>query len=127
MTGDETWLYFFESDNKLNNNMWVGENKERPVVARQSRRVTRVMYDLFFDIDIIVARVSVPENCSVTGPFYCVFVLSAVVNDYQAKRPRARSEGSNYSMIMHPLTVLQCEVLFGGISYSGLATPTLQP
>ena len=95
MTGDETWLYFFESDNKLNNNMWVGENKERPVIARQNRSVTRVMYDLFFDIDRILARVSVPENCSVTGPFYRVFVLSAVVNYYQAKRPRARSEGSN--------------------------------
>ena len=24
VTGDETWLYFFEPDNKLNNKMWVG-------------------------------------------------------------------------------------------------------
>ena len=39
MTGDETWLYFFEPDNKLNNKMWVVENNERPVVARRSRSV----------------------------------------------------------------------------------------
>ena len=49
VTGDETWLYFFEPDNKLNNNMWVGENNERPVVACRSRNVRRVMYALFSD------------------------------------------------------------------------------
>ena len=89
MTGDETWLYSFEPENKLNNNVWVGENNERPLVARRSRSVRRVMYALFFDNDGIVARVSVPENCSVTGTFYHDFVLSVVVNHYQAKRPRA--------------------------------------
>ena len=40
------------------------------------------MYTLFFDSDGIVARVSVPENCSVTGTFYHDFVLSAIVNHY---------------------------------------------
>ena len=64
------------------------------------------MYVLFFDSDGIVAHVSVPE-CSVRGTFYLDFVLSAVVNHYQEKRLRTDSEGSNYSMIMHPLTVLQ--------------------
>ena len=28
VTGDETWLYFFEPDNKLNNKVLVGENNE---------------------------------------------------------------------------------------------------
>ena len=37
------------------------------------------------------------------------------------------SKGSNNSIMMHPLTVLQWYVLFGGISYSDLSTPTLQP
>ena len=107
VTGDETWLYFFEPDYKLNNKIWVGENNERPVVARQSRSARRVMYALFFDSDGIVARVSVPENCSVIGTFYRDFVSSADVNTYQAKRQGPGSQGSNYSMIMHPLTVLQ--------------------
>ena len=38
VTGDETWLYFFEPDNKLNK-MWLGESNIRPVVARRSRSV----------------------------------------------------------------------------------------
>ena len=69
--------------------MLVGENKERPVVARRSRSVRRVMNALFFDSDGIVARVSVPENCSIAGTFYLDFILSAVVTYYQGKRPRA--------------------------------------
>ena len=93
MTGDETWLSFFEPDNKLNNKMWVGENNERPVVAHRSRSVRRVMYALFFDRDGMLTPVSVQENCSVTGTFYPDFVLSAVVNPYQAKRPRAGVRG----------------------------------
>ena len=92
MTDDETWLYFFESNNKLNK-MWVGENNECPVVARRSRSVRRVMYALFFDSDRIEARVSVPENCRVTGTSYRDCVLSAVVNHYQAKCPRVRIQG----------------------------------
>ena len=106
VTGDELGP-FFEPDNKLNNKMWVGENNDHPVVARRRRSVRRVMYALFFDRDGIVARVSVPENCSLTGTFYRDLVLSAIFNHYQAKRRGPGSEGSYYSMIAHPLTVLQ--------------------
>ena len=88
VTEDETWLYFFEPDNTLNK-MWLGENNKCSVVARRRRSVRRAMYVLFFDSYGIVARVAVPENCSVTRTFYCDFVLSAVVNHYQTKRPRA--------------------------------------
>ena len=40
-----------------------------------------------------MARVSVLENCSVTGTFYCDFVLSSVVNHEKAKRLRAGVRG----------------------------------
>ena len=107
VTGDETWLYFFEPDNKLNNKMWLGENNERPVVARRSRSVRRVMYALFFDSDGIVASVSVPENCSVTGSFYCDFFFLALLTTIRQSAQGPGSEGSNHSMMMHKLTVLQ--------------------
>ena len=95
------------------------------MVARRSRNVRRIMYALFFDSDGIVAHVSVIENCSVTGTFYRDFVLSAVVNHYQAKRPRAwRIKLLHDNAPAHRSAVV---VLFGGISYSTLATLTLHP
>ena len=85
------------------------------------------MYALFFDSDGIVARVSVPENYSVKGTYYRDCVLSAVVNHYQAKRPRAGVRGIKLlhdNVPVHRSAVVKC---FGGISYSGLATPAPQP
>lgn len=93
VTGDETWLYFFEPDNKENNKMWVGENNARPVIARRNRSVRRVMYALFFDSDGIVAQVPVPEHSSVTGTFYKENVLSVIIDHYTAKRPRTGARG----------------------------------
>ena len=129
VTGDETWLFFFEPDNKLNNKMWVGEKSERPVVAHWCRIVRSVMHALFFDSDGIVAHVSVPENCSVTRTFYHDFILSAVVNHYQAKSPRSRVQGIKllHDNIPTHFSAVVNLVLFGWISYSDLATPTLKP
>ena len=65
------------------------------------------MYSLFFDSDGVVARVSVPENCSVTRTFtVALFFLPLLTTIRQSARGPG-TEGSNYSMIMHPLTVLQ--------------------
>ena len=55
VTGDETWLYFFEPDCKENNKVWVSENGARPQIARRNKTSRRVMYALFFDCEGIVA------------------------------------------------------------------------
>lgn len=93
VTGDETWVYFFEPENKENNKVWIGESDERPQIARRSRTVRRVMYALFFDSDGIVARVPVPAGSTVTGTFYKEKVLSAVVQHYVTKRPQTGVRG----------------------------------
>ena len=72
-----------------------------------------------------MARVSVPENCSVTGTFYLDSVLSAVVNHHQAKRPSAGVQG--VKLLHENAPAHRSAALFGGISYSGLARPTLHP
>jgi hypothetical protein len=64
----------------------VGESRYRPVVARCSRSVKRVMYALFFDIDGMVARVAVPERDIVTGTFCRDNVLIIKVNHYITRR-----------------------------------------
>ena len=90
VTGNETWLYCFEPEHKLNNKIWVGEKNERPV---GSRSVRRVMYALFFHSDGIVARVSVPDNCSVTGIFTVTLVffmplLTTIRQSAEGRGPR---------------------------------------
>ncbi|XP_061178417.1 histone-lysine N-methyltransferase SETMAR-like [Saccostrea echinata] len=93
VTGDETWIYFFEPETKLNNNVWIGENDTRPQIARRNRSVWRVMYALFFDSKGPVAQVPVPEHSSVTGQFYAENVLSQVVEHYKTTRPTTSTRG----------------------------------
>ena len=42
VTGDETWISFFEPEGKENNKVWIGENRARPQIAHRSRSVKRV-------------------------------------------------------------------------------------
>lgn len=87
VTGDETWVYFYEPDSKQKNKVWVGENDGRPQIARRARTSKRIMYALFFDCQGMVARIPVPEGRSVTGTFYRDSVLAAAVCHYTADRP----------------------------------------
>ena len=34
VTGDETWIYHFQSDSKAKNKVWVTSEGDRPVIAR---------------------------------------------------------------------------------------------
>ena len=88
VTGDETWISFFEPEERENNKVWIGENGARPQIALRSRSVKCVLYALFFDARGIVARIPVPEHKTVTGIYYAEQVLPVVVNHYMAMRPR---------------------------------------
>ena len=93
VTGDETWIYFFEPDLKQNNKVWVGEFGERPKIARRNKSAGRVLYALFFDGRGPVAQIPVPEGRSVTGQFYTDTVLPKVVQHYEGIRPSSATRG----------------------------------
>jgi histone-lysine N-methyltransferase SETMAR len=93
VTGDETWIYFFEPDVKKNNKMWIQEVGQRPQIARRSRTVKKVLYAIFFNSKGPVVQVPVPESRSVTGTFYKEKVLKKVVDHYEKTRPRTGTRG----------------------------------
>ena len=92
VTGDETWIYFFEPETRQHNKTWIGGDGQRPQIARRNRSVLRVMYALFFDAKGPVAQVAVHEGTSVTGLF-CGNVLSRVVEHYKTVRPATGTRG----------------------------------
>lgn len=93
VTGDETWISFFEPAGKENNKVWIGQNGDRPQIARRSRSIKRVLYALFFDASGMVLQYPVPEHTSVTGKLYAEKILPGVVNHYIATRPRTGVRG----------------------------------
>ena len=37
LTGDETWIYFFESPRKISNKVWIDKARNRPNIAKYSQ------------------------------------------------------------------------------------------
>ena len=48
VTCDETWVYFYEPENRENNNVWIGENDRRSQNARGSRTVQQLIRMPYF-------------------------------------------------------------------------------
>ena len=48
MTGDETWVYIFEHQREMNNKIWAIRNARRPVTAKRTLIVKKVMLAVFF-------------------------------------------------------------------------------
>ena len=47
ITGDETWVYYFEPKRKVANRIWATKNARRPSTAKQIRTVKKVLYAIF--------------------------------------------------------------------------------
>ena len=48
VTGDETWVHFFEPQRKIDNKIWATRNARRPVIAKRTISVKKVMLAVFF-------------------------------------------------------------------------------
>ena len=47
ITGDETWVYYFEPKRKAANRIWATKNVRRPNIAKRIRTVKNVLYVFF--------------------------------------------------------------------------------
>lgn len=54
----------------LKKKVFVGENGERPQIARRPRNVISVLYALCFDAHVIVLQFPVPDHTAITGTFF---------------------------------------------------------
>ena len=88
VTGDETWIYHFQSDSKAKNKVWVSSEGDRPVIVRRCKTSNRVLYAMFFDSKGPVLQIPVPKGSSVTGKFYRESVLTQLFDFYQKRRQR---------------------------------------
>ena len=47
VTGDETWVHYFEPVRKVSNKIWATKHK-RPIIAKRSLSTKKVLYAIFF-------------------------------------------------------------------------------
>lgn len=98
VTGDETWVYYFEPKRKCSNRIWATKNAKRPSIAKRQRTVKKVLYVIFFDNKGPVMQIPVPKGRTVTAKFYKNVVLKNLKSCYKRRRP---STGIKYLRLLH--------------------------
>jgi histone-lysine N-methyltransferase SETMAR len=48
LTGDETWVRFYEPKRKKHNNIGATKESQRPCIAKRTKSVKKVMHIIFF-------------------------------------------------------------------------------
>ncbi len=98
ITGDETWVHFFEPTRKVSNKIWATKHCRRPSIAKRLISAKKAMFVIFFDIRGPVMQLVVPNRRSVTGLFYKEKVLMKLKKQCLKRRPNT---GLKYLSLLH--------------------------
>jgi hypothetical protein len=48
MTGDKTWVYYYEAPSNPEVKVWIFEDEEQPKMVKKKLNVKKVMFAIFF-------------------------------------------------------------------------------
>ena len=98
-TGDETLLYGYDVETKVQSSQWMGKLSPRPKIARESRSNVKVML-IFFNWKGIVRYEFVPRGETVNKEFY----LNVLKRLREAVRRKSSDAWTNNTRMLHLLT-----------------------
>ena len=98
VTGDETWVHYFEPVRKVSNKIWATKHSKRPIIAKRSLSTKKVLYAIFFSGEGVAIKVPVKKGKSITGKYYKDVVLKKPENNYQKRRP---ATGFKHVRLLH--------------------------
>ena len=87
VTGDETWVHYFEPVRKVSNKIWATKHSKCPIIAKRSLSTKKVLYAIFFSGEGVAIKVPVKKGKSITGKYYKDVVLKKLKKYYQKRRP----------------------------------------
>ena len=87
VTGDETWVHYFEPIRKVSNKIWATKHSKRPIIAKRSLSTKKILYAIFFSGEGVAIKVPVKKGKSITGKYYKDVVLKKLKKYYQKQRP----------------------------------------
>ena len=87
VTGDESWLHFYDPLTKQQSSVWKTPDDPRPVKAKMTKSAGKVLLVIFFDSEGIVYHRYVEEGHTINSVEY-IDILSNLKLAIQRKRPR---------------------------------------
>ena len=62
VTGDETWVHYFEPTRKLSNKIWATKHSKRPIIAKRFLSAKKDLYAIFFSGEGVAIKVPVKKH-----------------------------------------------------------------
>lgn len=81
ITGDETYVHFYDALTRFESKIWVFEDEDPPQVVKRSRTVGKVLYAVFFSSTGLVQAVKLEGQKSVTALWYTTQCLPKVLEN----------------------------------------------
>ena len=101
VTGDESWVYGYDSETKQQSSQWKGPTSPQPKKGRQVRSKTKVMLLAFFDSEGIIHHEYAPDGQTINKEFY-VEVLQHLCESFR------RKDWKNSGMVNGSCTLTMC-------------------
>ena len=70
VTVDETWVHYYESENKAQSRQWVGPGSPRPKKFKTRPSDSKVMSTVFWDTKCVIMLDIVLKRNTITGVHY---------------------------------------------------------
>ena len=97
VTGDETWVHYFEPVRKVSNKIWATKHSKCQIIAKRSLSTKKVLYALFSGEGAAI-KVPVEKGKSITGKYYKDVVLKKLKKYYQKRCP---ATGFKHFRLLH--------------------------
>ena len=62
VTGDETWVHYFEPIRKVSNKIWATKHSKRPIIAKRSLSTKKVLYAIFLSGEGVAIKVPMKKG-----------------------------------------------------------------
>ena len=70
VTIDETWVHYYEPDNKAQSHQWVGPESPRPKKFKTQPSAGKVLATVFWDAKGVIMLDFLPKRRTITGVYY---------------------------------------------------------
>ena len=70
VTVDETWVHYYEPENKAQSRQWVGPGSPRPKKFKTQPSAGKVMVTVFWDAKGVIMLDFLPKRSTITGVYY---------------------------------------------------------
>ena len=116
MTVDETWVHYYEPENKAQSRQWVGPGSPRPKKFKTQPSAGKVMATVFWDAKGVIMLDFLPKRSTITGVYYAN-LLDQLRTAIREKRRGKLSKG--VLLLQDNARVHTCKVAMDAVDRNG--------